>query len=207
MNTRTKIAASGLLIAALAASATPAFAADTTTGRGAGHSRHAEGSFKRGPLGALVTAGTITQVQADMVETATRTAMQAAQTANFNAALAALVSDNTITQALADAAKASAASSTGKRGHADLSTWTVAQRSALHTWLDANRVDRAAIGTAAVAKLVTSGTITQAQADAINAAFAVAPDKGGRGGKGHGKGDHDGDGPAVGTTVTSTTTA
>lgn len=203
MNTRTKIAASGLLIAALAASATPAFAANTTTtGKGAGHSRHAEGNFKRGPLAALVTAGTITQLQADTVETATRTAMQAAQTANFNAALAALVSDNTITQALADAAKASAASSTGKRGHADLSTWTVAQRAALHTWLDANRIDRAAIGTAAVAKLVTAGTITQAQADAINAAFAAAPDKGGRGGKGHGTGDHDGDGPAVGTTVT-----
>ena len=199
MNTRTKIAASGLVIAALAAAATPAFADNTVnpTARPAGHARHAEGMMQhRSPLAALVTAGTITQANADAVETATRTAMQTAEKANFNAALAALVANGTITQDTATAAKASAAVATaaGKHGRVDLSTWTVAQREALHTWLEANEPDRAAIAKTAVASLVTAGTLTQTQADAVNAAFAAAPHgprdgmgMGPRGGRGHGR--------------------
>lgn len=205
MNARMKIAASGLLIAALAASETPAFATGTSNaGKVAGHSRHIDGPGKhnRGPLAVLVTAGTITQLQADAVETATRTAMQTAQATKFNAALAALIANNTITQQLADGAKASAAANLGKHARPDLSTWTEAQRTALHTWLDANQVDRAAIGNAVIAKLVTAGTVTQAQADAINAVFAAAPAKGdgpGRGGRGA---HHDGDRAGLGTGVT-----
>ena len=191
MNTRTKLAASGLLIAALAASATPAFASNSNSSTMTGRSGHAARQHV-GPLAALVTAGTITQAKADVVETATRTAMNAAQTTNFNAALAALVANGTITQDLATAAKASATSTTGKHGRVNLTTWTVAQRTALHTWLNANPVDRAAIGKAAIAKLVTSGTLTQVQADAVNAALAAAPAKGidDKGGKRHGKGGH-----------------
>ena len=212
MNTRTKIAASGLLIAALAASATPAFASNNSNAKGkvSGHSRLDDGArHNGGPLATLVTAGTITQATADAVETATRTAMQTAKTTNFNAGLAALVANNTITQALADAAKASVASSTGKPGHADLSAWTAAQRTALHTWLEANKVDGAAVRTAALAKLVTAGTITQAQSDAITAAFLAAPsmldDKGGQH-KGHGKGIRGGHGSDDTATVSGTIT-
>ncbi len=216
MNTRTKIAASGLVIAALAATTTPAFASNTSVkAKATSHSRHINGSLRQhvGPLAALVAAGTITQANGDAVETATHTAMQAAELANFKAALAALVANNTITQALADAAIAALPSnptpSTGRapmamREHANLATWTVAQRTALRTWLDANPIDRAAISKAAVAQLVTAGTLTQAQADAVNAALAAFAPKGmgpdgdrGRGRMGE-RGEHRGHGPRGG---------
>jgi hypothetical protein len=197
MNTRTKIAASGLLIAAFAAAATPVFASDTNTvtGKVAGHVRHMDGKMQHvSPLAALVTAGTITQAQADTVETATRTAMQTSEKAKFTAGLASLVSKGTITQAQADAAQASLASALAAGNHArpDLSSWTEAQHDALRTWMDANEQDRAVVGKAALAKLVTAGSITQAQSDAINAAFAAAPPQGPNHGprNGMGRGRH-----------------
>lgn len=201
MNTRTKIAAGGVVIAVLAATATPALAASTAASpKGRMHSALATATARLhvGPLAALVTAGTITQTQADSVETATHTAVETAEVANLNAGLAALVADGTITQAQADAAKASLSSSTipGPREHANLSAWTTTQRTALRAWLIAHPVDRSAIGKSAVATLVTAGTISQAQADAINAAFAAAPVRGmdgdgghrGHRGRGHGMG-------------------
>ncbi|MHB0927532.1 MAG: hypothetical protein ACYC3W_01210 [Candidatus Nanopelagicales bacterium] len=184
MNTRTKIAASGLVIAALAASTAPAFASNKSVSTKANiHSRQMHGLPRHhvGPLAALVAAGAITQANADAVETATRTAMHSAETANFKAALAALVANNTITQALADAATAALPSATAPmrmHDHLIFASWTIAQRSALHTWLEANPIDRAAIGKAAVAQLVTAGTLSQAQADAVNAALAAFPARG-----------------------------
>ena len=209
MNTRTKIAASGFLVAALAATATPAFAHDN--GNRGTASGTAVVKQHAGHLASLVTAGTITQAQADAVETATRTALGAAKTAKRNAGLAALVANNTITQAMADAAKATAADATGKPGRPDLSSWTVAQRDALRAWRDANPVDAVAVRAAALAKLVTAGTITQTQSDAIAAAYAAAPTKGADGGKGHhgkggkGRGGHD-SGAAIGVTPLAGTT-
>ena len=193
MNTRTKIAASGLLIAALAAAATPAFA----SGKAAHGAKPATGTTRGpvedarmhgGPLASLVTAGTITQAQADAVETALHAAMDSSRTNDFNNALAALVANGTITQAQADAAKAPATATPGKDMHPNLDSWTVAQRDALHAKLDAIKPDPSVAGKAAVAKLVTAGTITQAQADAVNAAFAAAPVRA-DGDRGHGMGD------------------
>ena len=200
MNTRIKIAASGLLVAALAAAAVPAIASETTTvvGKVAGHVRHMDGKKQHvSPLAALVTAGTITQAQADTVETATRTAMQTSEKAKFTAGLASLVSKGTITQAQADAAQASLASAlaAGKHARPDLSSWTAAQHDALRTWMDANEQDRAVVAKAALAKLVTAGTITQTQSEAIEAALAAGPGRDSNKGPRGGKGPRDGRGP------------
>lgn len=163
MNTRTKLAASGLLVAALVGAATPVFAADTTTSttttttkaakpakgdhghRGIG-SDTATATAAAKPahaneFAALVTAGTITQAQADAFETAEHAAMDAAR----NAAVA------------------------------------------------GTQPDHAAIVKSVLDKLVAAGTITQTQADAITKVEATAPVKAGNedGGRGHGKGQHD----------------
>lgn len=218
MNTRTKIAASGLLIAALAAAATPAFA----SGKAAHGAKPATGTVRGpveeskmhgGPLAALVTAGTITQAQADAVDSALHAAMDSARATDFNAALAALVANGTITQAQADAAKASTTATPGKDVHPNLDSWTVAQRDALHAKLEAIKPDPSVAGKAAVAKLVTAGTITQAQADAVNTAFAAAPARP-DGDRGHGMGDRGRGGhgmhgapPAAQPSATATPTA
>lgn len=216
MNTRSKLAASGLVIAALAATAVPVFAADATkpatkvVGSMAGPDKRAEGHrMQGGPLAALVKSGTITRAQAAAVHQALHEAMDVSRAADLNTALVALVKDGTITQAQADAAKTFFAakptpgsqrmSGQGKpepRGaRPELTGWTQAQRDALRAKLEQARPDRSALAKAALTKLVTAGTITQQQSDAIATALANAPDRrDGDGPRGMGQGGRDGGG-------------
>ena len=167
MKTRTKIAASGLVIAALAATATPAFAharngntsspATSTTATTAPAPRGHMGEFA-----ALVAAGTITQAQADAFEAAERAGMDAARTAGtapdhaaiVKAALAKLVSAGTLTQTQSDA---------------------IAAVEAAHPMPVGRPQDDRAPGHA-LAALISAGTLTQAQADAFEAAERTAMD-------------------------------
>ena len=99
----------------------------------------------QGGLTALVTAGTITQAQADAITAAMETATKGPD--GVKTALDALVTAGTITQVQADAV-------TSNKG-------------------DMNRGDKNE-HQGGLTALVTAGTITQAQADAITAAMETA---------------------------------
>lgn len=159
----------------------------------------------RGPLGALVTAGTITAAQATAVHDALHAARDkdhAAHEAEMeqarDAALASLVAKGTLTQAKADAI--TAADRGGLRELLADGTVTRADLTAVHDALEASReaaradhqAEMKAAGDAAIAGLVTKGTLTQSQADAIIAALdsKAADGHGGKGG--HGSGGHGG---------------
>ena len=155
----------------------------------------------RGPLfGDLVAKGTITQAQADAIKAALdaqRTADQAAHDKAEADALASLVSKGTITQAQADAiAKADRG---GVRDLVRAGTITIAQAQAVRDAMKALHDQREAAGPGAkvdavLAALVSKGTITQAQADAIKANAPKGPrmkgGKQGMRGMGDGRGHH-----------------
>lgn len=163
----------------------------------------------RGPLSSLVSAGTLTAAQATAVHDALhaqREADHATREAEMtkvrDAALASLVAKGTLTQAKADAIKG--VDRGGLRDLLDAGTVTRADLQALHDALEAGREasrtehqeQMKAAGDKAIAGLVTKGTLTQAQADAVIAELdAKAADgmggKGGHGGPG-GKGGHGG---------------
>jgi hypothetical protein len=164
---------------------------------------HDNGSGKMsgaGPLSALVTSGTITSSDADAVKSAltterdkNRDAHQAEMKADRDAALAALVSAGKLTQAKADAVKASDA-----RGLRDLvrnGTLTSADVAAIKEALESgheaaktqHQAEMKADREAALAALVTAGTLTQAKADAVAAALDAAPSRGGKAGMQGGK--------------------
>lgn len=147
-----------------------------------------------GPLRSLVTDGTITQDEATAIRDALqsqretdREAKQAEKAAQVKSALAPLVAKGTITQTQADAiaAHTRVTLSTEQRS---------AVREALNSVRESNRTahqaEEKAERDAAIAALVSSGTLNQAQADAVTAALASshADRMDGRGPKeGHGK--------------------
>lgn len=157
------------------------------------------GSGGRGPLSTLVTDGTLTTAQVTAIHEALqaqresdRAAHEAEMVAARDAVLAELVTKGTLTQAQADAIKA--ADRGGMRELIADGTVTRDDLAAVHDAMKADReanraeheAERKADRDAALAALVTKGTLTQAQADAVTAAMDAAPAKGGKGGKGHG---------------------
>jgi Spy/CpxP family protein refolding chaperone len=153
----------------------------------------------RGPISTLVTDGTLTKAQATAIHEALkaerssdREAREAEMAAARDAVLAELVTKGTLTQAQADAIKAA-----DRGGMRELIAGGTVTRTDLAAVRDALKADRAenkaaheaerkADRDAALAALVTKGTLTQAQADAIAAAIDAAPARDGKGGKGHG---------------------
>lgn len=153
-------------------------------------SAHDNGGQGRGggPFGALVQAGTISQAQAQAVKEALRVqhdqgrqARQQEHDALQGQVLATLVSAGTISQA-----QATALASADRGGMRDLlasgvltSTQLRAVHDAMRTAAEHSRADhqaqRAANLSSVLASLVSDGTLTQAQADAISAAIANAP--------------------------------
>lgn len=161
----------------------------------------------RGPLSTLVTDGTLTTAQVAAIHDALkaereadREARQAKMVASRDAVLAELVSKGTLTQAQADAIKP--ADRGGMRELIADGTVTrtdlAAVRDALSAGREANKAahegERKADRDAALAALVSKGTLTQAQSDAVTAAMDAAPAKGGKGGMGHGGKGHGGKG-------------
>ena len=154
-----------------------------------------------GPLASLVTNGTITQDEATAIRDALhnqreadKTAKRAEREAQVKTALASLVAKGTITQAQADsiAAHTRVSLSTEQR---------TAVRDALESVRESSRVahqaEEKAERDAAIAALVTNGTLNQSQADAVSQALSDQS-RGMHGGKGekngHGFGGHKGGG-------------
>jgi hypothetical protein len=131
----------------------------------------------KAPLSSLVTAGTITQAQA----TAIKSAMVASRTANRAAhdrveatTIAGLVSRGTLSQAQADAIT----SAEGRQAMRALVTSGVITRELAKQVHGAVKTAMAAVVTKpeqVLGSLVSAGTITQAQADAITAARPQRP--------------------------------
>ena len=166
---RTAIAA--LVVSGLIATTTSvAFAHD-----GGGKGRHGDG--KRGGGGAvtsLVTAGTITQAQADAFKAAMKTKLDAKFAIKLNNVLTDLVSKSTLTQAKADAVKASSKTKKDLRDLVNAGTITSTEATAIKTALRAlPKEDITVIRDEVLASLVSNNTITQAQSDAIKAAKAA----------------------------------
>ena len=162
VTTRTAIAAGTIALAFLAIAGTAGSAAAAGMHNGSG----------KAPLSSLVTAGTLTRAQATAVKDAMAASREARIAAHDNAkasALSGLVSAGTLSQAQADAI----ASADGRQGLRGLITSGVITRELareVHAAVRA-RMDAAAMKPAAVLdSLVSAGTITQAQADAIEAA-------------------------------------
>ena len=166
---RTAIAAlvvSGLI----ATTSSAAFAHD-----GGGKGRHGDG--KRGggrAVTSLVTAGTITQAQADAFKAAMKTKLDAKFAIKLNNVLTDLVSKSTLTQAKADAVKASSKTKKDLRDLVNAGTITSTEATAIKTALRAlPKEDITVIRDEVLASLVSYNTITQAQSDAIKAAKAA----------------------------------
>jgi Spy/CpxP family protein refolding chaperone len=166
---RTAIAAlvvSGLI----ATTSSAAFAHD-----GGGKGRHGDG--KRGggrAVTSLVTAGTITQAQADAFKAAMKTKLDAKFAIKLNNVLTDLVSKSTLTQAKADAVKASSKTKKDLRDLVNAGTITSTEATAIKTALRAlPKEDITVIRDEVLASLVSNNTITQAQSDAIKVAKAA----------------------------------
>ena len=165
---RTAIAAlvvSGLI----ATTSSAAFAQHGGGGKDTWGVKHGGG----GALTSLVTAGTITQAQADAVKTAMKTKQDAKFVTKLNTVLTDLVSKSTLTQAKANAVKAASKTKKDLRDLVRAGTITSAEAKSIRTALHAlPREDNSVIRDGVLANLVTNKTITQAQADAIKAAKA-----------------------------------
>ncbi|CAB4965769.1 MAG: hypothetical protein F2840_13465 [Actinobacteria bacterium] len=162
-------------LATRAALATGALALAVVGMTGAASSASAAGVAKdpgKAPLSSLVTAGTLTQAQA----TAVKVAMVAAHDANKAAhdrvessTLAGLVSAGTLTESQSDAI----AAADGRQGMRGLVRSGVVTRELAREVHAAVKTAMDAVATkpeAVLASLVSAGTITLSQADAIEAA-------------------------------------
>lgn len=138
------------------------------------------GAGKGAAITQLVTAGTITQAQADAIKAAATAAHDAKEAAHAKAkaaVLSGLVTAGTITQAQADAI-AAAPRGQGVRQLVASGAITAAAAQQVHDAMKAAKAADATPRTSVLPSLVANGTITQAQADAITAA---KPAKGPRG--------------------------
>lgn len=153
----------------IASTSTAAFARDGG-GKDTWGIRHGGG----GAVTSLVTAGTITQAQADAVKAAMKTKQDAKFVTKLSTVLADLVSKSTLTQAKADAVKAASKTKKDLRNFVTAGTITSAEAKSIRTALHAlPREDNSGIRDGVLADLVKNNTITQAQADAIKAAKAA----------------------------------
>lgn len=162
-----------------------------------------QGRQSGGPLATLVTDGTLTTADVTAVRTAleadreaNRAAHEAEAKAARDAVLADLVAKGTLTKAQADAIASASAERGGMRDLITAGTVTRDDLMAVHDALDtAREADRAAHQAqmkadrdAVLAALVTKGTLTKAQADAITTALdahqADGPQAGGPGKRG-----------------------
>ena len=163
-------------------SATAALAATNDTNTTQSQSQHTG----NGPLHALVTAGTITDVQAQAIHTALKSAHEANKgsfestlSATKSSVLSTLVSNGTVTQAQADAI--SGAARGGVKDLVTAGTITKDQAKAYGSAMRAAmtsvaRPDRAATVKSVLDSLVSAGTISAAQESAVIAAIpAQAP--------------------------------
>lgn len=201
MRTSRKItlgAAAVAAAAALAIGGTVAASAHDGAGKGRGE------GVKTGFLASLVTDGTLTQTQVDAITESftavrdqNRSGMQAEREQARDAALAALVANGTLNQAQADAIAGA-----DRRAMRDLMVNGILDRDVMQAVRDALRsshtgdreakqVEMEQARDAALAALVTDGTLTQAQADAVSSAVESAHSERGMGGKGsrHGNGE------------------
>jgi polyhydroxyalkanoate synthesis regulator phasin len=140
-------------------------------------STHKADGQGRGPIAGLVTAGTLTTEQA----TAVHDALETARDAKHTQQLASLVAAGTITQAEADAL----ATKDGMRELIESGDFTREEARALKDKVhNGDKPDMVAEFTAVIKTLVSAGTITQTQADAL---IAAAPSQRPEGGSGKGK--------------------
>lgn len=150
-----------------------------------------------GPLSTLVANGTVTSAQLSAVKDALKAAHEsdradhlAERKAARDAALASLVTAGTLTSA--QASSIAAADRGGLRDLIDEGTVTREQLRAVHDALRTerassrteHRAEKAAELSAVLATLVSKGTLSQAQADAVKAAIAERPERGKH--RGHG---------------------
>jgi hypothetical protein len=150
----------------IVAGSSSAFAHD----RGGANGRGNHGS---GAVSSLVTAGTITQTQADAFINAMKPKIDAKFTTKLNTVLVNLVSKNTLTQAKADAVKAAVTGKKQLRGLVSAGTITQVQATAIREGLHAlPQEDISVIRDEVLATLVSNNTITQVQANAIKSAKA-----------------------------------
>lgn len=132
---------------------------------------------QRGPVTSLVEDNTLTTIQGDEI----KTALETARTASRDSVLASLVADGTITQAQAD--EFASAMGTGKPGKQIRSLVESLDAEAAQKIRAAFEAGRDSAMSSALASLVSDGTITQEQADAVVANKSAK----GQGGKGQGK--------------------
>jgi hypothetical protein len=132
------------------------------------------------PVRQLVLDGTITRAQWISVKAAVRTAREATHDSMRTAALAPLVADGTVSSAEADAIVAAQR----RHGlHALIRSGDITPteaREVRQALRDQGRVDHVVVLHDTLAGLVTKGTITQEQADAIEAAAIAGRLGGGR---------------------------
>ena len=160
----------------IATSSSAAFAHE-----GDGKGRHGEGKRGGGAVTSLVTAGTLTQAQADSFKAAMKTRLDAKFATKLNTVLTDLVGKSTLTQAKADAVKSASKTKKDIRDLVDAGTITASEAKSIHTALRAlPKEEITVIRDEVLASLVANNTITQAQADAIKAAKAAWVTKLGR---------------------------
>ena len=153
----------------IATSSSAAFAHE-----GDGKGRHGEGKRGGGAVTSLVTAGTLTQAQADSFKAAMKTRLDAKFATKLNTVLTDLVGKSTLTQAKADAVKSASKTKKDIRDLVDAGTITASEAKAIHTALRAlPKEEITVIRDEVLASLVANNTITQAQSDAIKAAKAA----------------------------------
>ena len=150
----------------------------------------------QGPLAGLVANGTITKTQVDAIKAALEAQRSTDKTAHDKAksdTLAALVSKGTITQA-----QATAITNADRHGLRDLVSGGTLTKDQLVAVITAFKDLKSAQGTpplnsrlsSVLSSLVSKGTITQAQADAIAAAKPAHGAKGADAGSRSGLGKH-----------------
>lgn len=173
-----RIAITALVVSGLiATTSSAAFAQHGGGGKDPWGIKHGGG----GAVTSLVTAGTITQAQADAVKAAMKTKIDAKFATKLNTVLTDLVSKSTLTQAKADAVKAASKTKKDLRDLVTAGTINSAEAKSIRTSLHAlPKEDITEIRDGVLVTLVSNNTITQTQANAIKAAKASWVGKMGR---------------------------
>ena len=164
MNKKRSVITALVVTGLVATSATSAFAHD-------GKGKWGRGQHGGGAVNSLVTAGTITQAQADTFSAAMKTKLDAKFATKLNTVLTDLVSKSSITKAKADSIKSASSSKRGLRDLVRAGTVTSVEANLIRDGLRAlPREDVTIIRDQVLSTLVSNNTITQVQADAIKAA-------------------------------------